>query len=189
MKELRAGKIPNDRLRTILKSIDKSDPSVVVHPGVGEDAAIVKHQTGGLLSLKTDPVTFATARIGWYTVAVNANDLAASGAIPRWFLSTVLLPVGITDSEVTEIIQELSDSCSRLGISLCGGHTEVTDAVSRPVVCGTMVGTVDTGEVFLKGNVGEGDSIVLTKGLAVEGTSLIAMEFPDCTSSNNSDKR
>ena len=37
------------------------------------------------LLAKTDPITFATDRIGWYAVNVNANDIAVAGGTPKWF--------------------------------------------------------------------------------------------------------
>jgi hypothetical protein len=47
-----------------------------------------------LLVVKSDPITFATDEIGWYAVQVNANDIATTGAEPRWLLTTLLLPMG-----------------------------------------------------------------------------------------------
>ena len=90
---LRPGKLPNSLLKQMLEGLRVDDPRVLVGPGVGEDAAHISF--GGVtLIAKADPVTFATDLIGWYAVNVNANDVAASGGTPRWFLATVLLPEG-----------------------------------------------------------------------------------------------
>jgi hydrogenase maturation factor len=67
--------------------------------------------------------------------------------------------------------------CASYGISLCGGHTEITDAVSRPLVVGTMAGTAPAGRLLDKSKMRPGDRVLLTKGVAVEGTGLIAREF------------
>jgi hydrogenase maturation factor len=72
---------------------------------------------------------------------------------------------------------ELNALCQRLGITLCGGHTEITDAVTRPVITGMLVGTVDRSRLIKKQNMTQGDSVLLTKCIAVEGTSIIAREF------------
>ena len=69
------------------------DPRVLLGPGIGEDAAALD-MGDRLLVVKSDPVTFATDRIGWYAVHVNANDVAATGATPRWFLATILASCG-----------------------------------------------------------------------------------------------
>ena len=50
-----------------------------------------------VLVLKSDAITFATDAIGQYAVLVNANDIATSGARPRWFLTTLLFPDGVND--------------------------------------------------------------------------------------------
>jgi hydrogenase maturation factor len=60
---------------------------------------------------------------------------------------------------------------------LCGGHTEITDAVARPIIAGMMAGTVSKRDLIDKGNMEKGDRVLLTKGVAVEGTAIIAREF------------
>jgi hydrogenase maturation factor len=110
---------------------------------------------------------------------INANDIATSGARPRWFLTTLLFPQGVTPSEIRHVVYELRDFCQLWQITLCGGHTEITDAVTRPVVVGMMAGTVAKDDLIDKRNMSTGDRILLTKGVAVEGTAIIAREFAD----------
>ncbi|MCP4690702.1 MAG: hypothetical protein GY859_21795, partial [Desulfobacterales bacterium] len=128
---------------------------------------------------KSDPITFATDAIGRYAVLINANDIATTGAIPRWFLTTLLFPCGVTAGEIRSVMKELADVCGQWGISLCGGHTEITDAVNRPVIAGMMTGVVKRGDLIDKSNMRPGDHVLFTKGAAVEGTAIIAREFGD----------
>lgn len=132
-----------------------------------------------LLVAKTDPVTFATEEIGWYAVQVNANDIATTGATPRWFMATILLPEG-TASEglVEEIFSQIEEACRGLGICLCGGHTEVTLGLNRPVVVGVMLGDLHPAELVRPDGAMPGDRILLTKGIAIEGTAVLAREHP-----------
>ncbi|MCP3944012.1 MAG: HAD-IA family hydrolase [Desulfobacteraceae bacterium] len=174
---LGSGKLPNEMLKTYLSQFDFEDPSVLINPGVGEDIAAVEISGNDVLVLKSDPITFATDAIGRYSVLVNANDIATSGAVPRWFLTTLLLPPGITPSCVRQIMNELFDVSKQLNITLCGGHTEITDAVTRPVVVGMMTGTVHRRDLIDKKQMAQGDCVLLTKGVAVEGTAIIAREF------------
>lgn len=176
---LPAGKFPNDLLKGILEKFASDDPSVIVSPGIGEDTAAVNVGGEEVLILKSDPITFATDAIGHYAVLVNANDIATSGAVPRWFLTTLLFPCGTTGSQICHVIYELQEVCSQWGITLCGGHTEITDAVTRPVVTGMLAGTVAKQNLIDKRNIRSGDRVLLTKGVAVEGTSIIAREFGD----------
>ena len=174
---LPGGKLPNDLLHEFLKQFGFEDPSVLIKPGVGEDTAAVDVQRDEVLVLKSDPITFATDAIGKYAVLVNANDIATAGAAPRWFLSTLMFPVGTSAFSIQRVMAELSDICRQSGITLCGGHTEITDAVSRPVVTGMMAGTIVRRRLIHKQNIKPGDRILLTKGVAVEGTAIIAREF------------
>ena len=174
---LPAGKLPNDLLREFLNGFEFNDPSILINPGVGEDTAAVDVASEEVLVLKSDPITFATDSIGQYVVLINANDIATSGAQPRWLLTTLLFPSGVTPSEIQRVINELKESCRRWDITLCGGHTEITDAVTRPVVTGMMAGTVARKNLIDKRNVAAGDRVLLTKAVAVEGTAIIAREF------------
>ena len=155
------------------------DPSVLIASAVGEDTAAVDVSGEEILILKSDPITFATDAIGDYAVVVNANDIATAGAVPRWLLTTILFPVGITPAAALEVMHQLRRVCNRWEITLCGGHTEITDAVTRTVVIGMMAGSVARSRLIDKSRICTGDRVLMTKALAVEGTAIIAREFGD----------
>jgi hypothetical protein len=137
---LPSGKLPNRLLHDFLNQFIFDDPTLLINPGVGEDIAAVDIESREVLALKADPITFATDSIGQYAVLVNANDIATSGAIPQWFLTTLFFPCGTTPSQIQHVFEELKSFCLQWGITLCGGHTEITDAVNRPIVAGMMAG-------------------------------------------------
>jgi hydrogenase expression/formation protein HypE len=174
---LSGGKLPNRFLHNFLTSLEIKDPSILISPGVGEDTTAIDIERNEVLILKSDPVTFVSDAAAYYAVAVNANDIATSGAVPRWFLSTLLFPPGTTPSEIVTVMTEIRDCCRQLGITLCGGHTEITDAVTRPVITGMVAGTVNRADLIDKKNLSEGDQILMTKALTIEGTSILAREF------------
>ncbi|CAN2047924.1 hydrogenase expression/formation protein HypE [Candidatus Magnetomoraceae bacterium gMMP-13] len=176
---LPAGKFPNDLLEEFLTDCNFNDPSVLICPRVGEDTAAVSVDKEEILILKSDPITFATDSIADYAVLVNANDIATSGADPRWLLTTILFPCGITASESLHIINQLKEVCRKWNITLCGGHTEITDAVTRQVIIGMLAGTVSKKGLIDKSRMKQGDKVLLTKGIAVEGTAIIAREFSE----------
>lgn len=171
------GKFPNDLLHEYLEEVVSEDAALIIRPAVGEDVAAVDVSGEQVLVLKSDPITFATESIGEYVVLVNANDIATSGASPRWLIATALFPAGTTPSMVIHVLRDIADACRRHGITLCGGHTEITEAVARPIVIGTMAGTVERVRLLDKRGMCPGDIILFTKALAVEGTALIAAEF------------
>ena len=150
------------------------DARVVVGPRVGEDAAVLDMGDRYLVAT-TDPITFVTEDLGWYALVVNANDLAVRGAVPRWFLATCLLPEGrTTEAEVATLFAQLGAACQSHRVALVGGHTEVTPGLDRPIVIGTMLGEVDKARLVTTGGARPGDALLLTKGVPVEGTSIIA---------------
>lgn len=170
------GKLPSEMLAELLKRHVRFDPRVLVGPGIGQDAAVIDMGDRCLIA-KSDPVTFATDEIGWYAVHVNANDIACCGGIPRWFLATVLLPEAETTATLVEaIFEQIASACGQLGVSLCGGHTEITHGLGRPIVVGHMLGEVPRDSYITTRGTCVGDQIILTKGIAVEGTALIARE-------------
>jgi len=174
---LKQGKLPNEYLQAFISPANIPEGALIIKPGIGEDTAAADISDDEVLVLKSDPITFATDSVGHYAVLVNANDIATSGATPRWFLTTLLFPRRTTPSEIQSVMHELSRISRHYGIILCGGHTEITDAVSRPVVVGAMAGTIQRRHLIDKRKVRRGDVLLMTKKLAVEGTAIIAREF------------
>jgi hydrogenase maturation factor len=176
---LNIGKLDAALLGELLKRFPVTDPRVVVGPRVGEDVAVIDLGDRYLLA-KTDPITFATDEIGWYAVHVNANDIATAGAAPKWFLATLLLPEGQTTAEdVTAIFDQLATACRELNVALIGGHTEITYDLNRPILVGQMLAEVDKERLVTTAGAQVGDDVILTKGVAVEGTAIIAREKGD----------
>ncbi|BBO16856.1 hydrogenase expression/formation protein [Candidatus Brocadia pituitae] len=176
MKYFPVGKLDIHLLEKLLNSNPITDPRIIVGPRIGEDAAVIDFGEKFLVA-KTDPITFTTHRIGWYAVNVNANDIATMGATPKWFMATLLLPEGKTDRKlVTRIFQDIMKSTQKLNITLCGGHTEISYEIDRPIVIGHMLGEVERDKLVINSNAKPGDDLLLTKGIAIEGTAIIARE-------------
>lgn len=170
------GKLPPEYLEHLLAQAPAHDPRLILGARVGEDAAVIEMPDRYLVA-KTDPITFAAEKIGWYAVHVNANDIAVLGARPLWFLATLLLPEGeASPSLVEEIFQDILAACKQLDVTLCGGHTEITHGLERPIVAGQMLGEVAKEKLLRKDSLEPGDVILLTQGVAIEGSAVIARE-------------
>lgn len=128
------------------------------------------------LIAKTDPITFASELVGWYAVNINANDVVTMGGRPRWFLASILLPEGSTSGQAEEIFQQIESACEALSIDWVGGHTEVTHELRRPIVVGCMLGECEDRSALRTRDARPGDDLVLTKGIAIEGTAVLARE-------------
>jgi thiamin-phosphate kinase len=173
---LQTGKLNVQILRKLLQRYSKTDEKVLLGPRIGEDAAAID-MGERVLIVTTDPITFATNEIGYYSVMVNANDIATTGAEPRWYTVTILLPeVQGTESLVDSIFQQIYRACEKLSISLIGGHTEITHGLDRPILVGQMIGEVQREALITTAGAKPGDIILLSKGICIEGTSLIARE-------------
>ena len=174
---MEAGKLPPALLSELLSEFAANDPRVRVGPKVGEDCAVIE-MGNQLLIAKSDPVTFVVDRIGWYAVQVNANDIACTGGVPRWFLPTILLPPNIDENEIRAIFSDIAMACGELGVSVVGGHTEISIGIPRPIVAGTMLGELDSSANLISSSgAQDGDSIIVTTGIAIEGTAILAREF------------
>ena len=172
---MKAGKLPQDLLARLLERLP-DHPRLLLGPGVGRDAAAIDLGNGRVLVATADPVTFAADQIGRYAVHVNANDVACLGATPAWFMATVLLPEGAPETLAEEIFEQIRTACEELSVIPIGGHTEVTLGIDRPIISGTMLGEVTEEKLVRTGDARPGDHVVLTAGIAIEGTAVLARE-------------
>ena len=173
---LPVGKLPLEHLRLLLSHSPKHDPRLFIGPQIGEDAAVIDAGDRYLV-VATDPVTFATDQIGRYAVHVNANDVAVMGARPLWFFVVILLPENrTTPARAEAIMADVRAACEELDVALGGGHTEITQGLDRPILVGQMLGEVAPARLVRKTRIAVGDQILLTQGVAIEGTAILARE-------------
>ena len=173
-RRLPVGKLPTEHLRSLLAELPDRVGRLLIGPQLGEDAAVIDVGDRCLV-VTTDPITFATDHIGRYAVHVNANDVAVLGARPLWFFVVLLLPERSTTPALAEsIMADVRTSCGELGVTVCGGHTEITAGLDRPVVVGQRLGEVAPTRLVRKTGSAVGDQILLTRGIAIEGTAFLA---------------
>ena len=169
---MKQGKLTNEQLTNlVLQACAPRRPEVVQGAALGEDCAVL--QLDGLAVLSTDPVTAASGNAGRIAAHISVNDVASTGAEPVAMLATLLLPPDTTEAQLKELVEELSDTARSLGVDIVGGHTEVTDAVTRPVLSTTVIGRAQPGRLLHTGGAQPGDSIVLTKTAGIEGTAIL----------------
>lgn len=167
------GKLPAELLRAVLPSAATTSSQVVLGPALGEDAAAIELDAGTLV-VAADPITLTGSEVGSFVVDINANDVAVTGVAPRWFLAVVLLPAGTTPTEVDELFEAMYRALERVGAELVGGHTEVTGAVSQPVVIGQMLGHRTDHRIVRTGGARPGDVVVQVGPAPVEGAAVLA---------------
>jgi len=170
------GKIPPEILQSIVFSkLGRTDTDVILGPALGEDATVIKIGNQVVVAA-TDPITGSVEDIGWLAVHVNANDIATFGVSPRWFLASIMLPPGCTPDQLGKIMNQIDKAAKELDIAVTGGHSEITESVSKPIVVGFMMGIAPIDKYVTSSGAKPDDAIIVTKTVGIEGTSILATE-------------
>lgn len=174
---LKTGKLDSRLLEEIVfKNIKYKRPEVITRPGIGEDCAVVDFGAYECV-LSTDPITGAVGEIGRLAVHISCNDIASNGIEPLGIMLAVMLPEGTTEEQVEEIMKQAGQASEDLGVEIIGGHTEITPAVTKPVIVSTAIGRGAKWSSQQAENMKPGDYILMTKQAGLEGTGIIAGDF------------
>jgi hydrogenase maturation factor len=172
------GKLPPGLLAELLPDASDLPAEVRVGPRVGEDACAIAVESGCVI-VATDPITMTGSGVGSHAVWINANDVAVMGVQPRWFLANVMLPIGTRQDDVRNLFASMREALGEVGAVLVGGHSEITSAVSQPLVVGQMLGWCEGERFVTTGGVRPGDVILQVGRTPVEGATVIAEARPD----------
>lgn len=176
------GKIPPEILeRIVMQPMTESRvkrKDVILRPKTGEDCSAIDLD-GEYCVLSTDPITGAAADIGYLAVQINCNDIYSAGAEPVGVLLTVLLPLESEESLLEEMMAGALRAAEERNIEILGGHTEVTDAVAKPVISAAVIGKTRKKKLLSTGGAKAGQDIVMTKWAGTEGTAILAKEWEE----------
>lgn len=168
------GKVPNDVLKEIiLNKISNRRPEVLIRPRIGEDCSALDFGNDACV-LSTDPITGAVNEVGRLAVHISCNDIASCGVEPIGLMVTILAPPEATESDLETIMSQITETANSINVEVIGGHTEVTNAVSRFVLISTAVGKVLKEKLVATSGAQPGDYIIITKSAGIEGTAIIA---------------
>ncbi len=174
---LSVGKLDPAFLKTVVFSrLGVQDSRVILGPDVGEDASIIDFGDRGLV-VHSDPITGAVENIGWHAVNVCANDIATRGVRPLWILVVLLLPKGTSADQLKKITVQIDRAAKELGVAVVGGHSEVAPGIDRPILITTALGETPKEKIIRTSGAQIGDSIIVTKGAAIEGTAILSHEL------------
>ena len=177
---LEIGKMDSDLLKEIVfGKITYKRPEVLVRPGIGEDCAVVNYGDQYNCVMSTDPITAAATDIGRLAIHITCNDIASNGVQPVGIMLAVMLPVGTTEEDVAMIMEQAGETAAKLEVEIIGGHTEITPAVNKPVIVSTAIGRAPVGSKNSSDNMKEGDHILITKRVGIEGAGIIASDLAD----------
>jgi thiamine-monophosphate kinase len=146
--------------------------------GVGDDAAVVDVPVGYKLVTAVDtivagihfPTDTSAADIAYRALAVNLSDIAAMGAIPKWFTLSLCLPAA-DESWLAEFAGSLHELAQRFGVQLVGG-----DTVKGPLnISVQILGIVEADAWLTRSGAHPGDLVVVSgvPGEAAGGLQLL----------------
>ena len=143
--------------------------------GIGDDAALLEF-SDTRLAVSTDALVegvhfdlayFTISDLAAKAIAVNASDLAAMGARPRYFLVTVVSRAGI-DTEA--LVVALEEECALHHGNLIGGDLSSGATLTVSV---TAIGSFDLGSrALLRNGAKAGDAILVTGALGASALGL-----------------
>jgi len=172
------GKLPPKLLtELVLRDAVISDQSVILGPQVGEDAAVIDLGDGRVLVTHSDSISAAYELIGWLSINVVANDVAVTGARPKWFLISLMIPSEAGYESVKAVMDGVSEAANSLRASVVGGHTEFTRAVRKPLTVSTGIGITSRERFVRTSGARNGDLVLMTKYAGLEGTAILATDF------------
>lgn len=176
---MEAGKLNFDDLKNIINNSRKvKREEVLVRNDVGEDCSIIDFDNYEAV-FSTDPITGVSNNLGKLAVQINCNDIASSGGEPIALLVTILAPESATLQEIEKVMNDISEEAAKIDVEIIGGHTEVTSAVNKIIVSVTVIGKNKKGQSVKTSGAKEGDEIIVTKDLALEGTAIIVNDYEE----------
>lgn len=179
------GKLPNDLLKNLVFDLlTNRRGDVLTRGSVGEDCGVIDFGEYGCV-VSTDPITGASKNIGKLAIHISCNDVASNGAEPIGILLTILAPEKTTEEDIKNIMKDASLTAKELNVEIIGGHTEITDAVNKIVINSTVIGKQLKSKLLNPKSIKKGYKVILTKSLAIEGTSIIAEDLEDKLISGN----
>jgi hydrogenase expression/formation protein HypE len=168
----------NELKKHVFPFVGTNDPDVILGAAFGEDVALTRIGDDVLVS-HVDPIVGAIGNIGWLAVHVACNDIATSGAPPRWILLLILVPAKDDMDLLEQVMRDANRASNEIGVSIIGGHTGYSSGLSRPLVAVTALGVATDRKPVRTSGAQVDDHVLVTKGIALEGTAILAQDFAD----------
>ncbi|MDV3292666.1 MAG: AIR synthase family protein [Nitrososphaerales archaeon] len=174
---------PDFMKRVVFNSLGASDRRTIKGPGRGLDNAVVAVGRTGVMLITTDPMSVIPAvgmeRSAWLSVHLVASDYTTSGLRPEFAAFNFNFPDEMRTSDRAWYLRCVGTECQKLGVSIVAGHTGSYPGAGYTVIGGgAMFGFGSRGEYLDPTMARVGDTILMTKGAAIEATATLAFSFP-----------
>lgn len=125
-------------------------------------------------SFVVKPLFFKGGNIGKLSICGTVNDLAVSGAIPKYLSFALVVEEGYPLDKLEEIIVSAGAQAAKAGVQIVCGDTKV---VERGSLDGVMINTAGIGSVVKNlndfGKIVEGDRVIVTSDIARHGMAVM----------------
>lgn len=173
---MKIGKLTiSDLKNLIFDNIKNTNNKILSFGEIGSDCAAIE-VGDDIVYLSTDPITGSNSGLGKLAININCNDIATEGVSPTGIMLTILAPPHTQKEEIAKIMKEAQEEAEKLNVSIIGGHTEITAAVNKIVISATSIGIGKKSDFKKRDTIKAEDRIVITKGIGIEGTGIIAFE-------------
>ncbi len=178
---MNTGKVTESVLkRSVLKQIKSNTEEVKIGAGVGEDCAVLASFGDADIALCMNTVTGDYQSVGIYAVHAAVNNLAAKGTVPIAILVSAVFPERVREIKIKNVMEQIGREARKLSLAVIGGHTEVSEKVTEPVISVTGVGKLindpEQEGYYAPQKAKPGQDIVVTKWIGLTGTAKLAKE-------------
>lgn len=176
--DMRTGKVSQAVLdRSVLRPLKLASVSDKKSAVYGEDCALCQEENESghrAVASVCGTVGGALDRTAEMILNTVRNNLATVGAEAKWMEITVLFPESWEEAWLKQLMERIGTWCETWKITVCGGHTEVSDAIVRPVLSVTAWGNAKEGvqrtaglqpdqDLVMAGYAGAAGSAILAK--------------------------
>ncbi|MDR3107265.1 MAG: hydrogenase expression/formation protein HypE, partial [Bifidobacteriaceae bacterium] len=120
-------------------------------------------------------IRFPGGSLGDLAVNGTANDLAVSGAVPKWLAAAFVIEEGFTVAELRAIAQDMRAAAEKAGVTIVTGDTKVVPrgAADGLFITTSGIGLIPAGRLLEAGQVRPGDRLLLSGPIAAHGMAVM----------------
>jgi len=161
----------------LIKRITKAAKGRDIIKGIGDDAAVIK-ASGKLLAITTDTLVegdhfsfkwFTPKQVGKKAIEINASDIGAMGAVPKYVLVSLVLPADIDVETVDEIYNGMWEAGKKYNTKIIGGNMTHGKEL---VIDIDMIGEAKKENLKFRSNAKPGDFIFVSGDLGASTAGL-----------------
>jgi hydrogenase expression/formation protein HypE len=146
------------------------------------DSALLNVAPGNIAfttdSYVVDPIFFPGGNIGKLAVCGTVNDLAVSGAVPRYLSAGFIIEEGFPLDDLEKIVETMAAEAKKAGVLIVTGDTKVVNKgqCDKVFINTAGIGILDEKhrDISTGKNIVQGDKIIINGSIADHGMAIMA---------------